>query len=90
MHRQVSPEVQKATLEFRIAQHPAGKAAAQLQQGASKLKGQQGMALRQRINSLEEAAAGAVGSGVVWCHSDSLSVRLVIGLPLRGKTMRHP
>ena len=55
---QVSPEVQKSTLEFQITQHPAGKAAAQLQQEAFKAKGQQGMALRQRIMNLEDQAAG--------------------------------
>ena len=55
---QVSAAVQGATLEALIAGHPAGRAAALLQQRAYKVKGKEGMALRQRITSLEEQATG--------------------------------
>ena len=54
----MSPEVQAATLEAQIASHPAGRAAALLQQRAHKAKGKEGMALRQRITILEEQATG--------------------------------
>jgi len=50
--------VQGATLEALIAGHPAGRAAALLQQRAYKVKGKEGMALRQRITSFEEQATG--------------------------------
>ena len=56
--QQVSPEVQGATLEALITTHPAGRAAALLQQRAYKVKGKEGMALRQRITTLEEQATG--------------------------------
>ena len=55
---QVSPAVQGATLEALVAGHPAGRAAALLQQRAYKVKGKEGMALRQRITSLEDQATG--------------------------------
>ena len=50
--------MQGATLEALIATHPAGRAAALLQQRAYKVKGKEGMALRQRITTLEEQATG--------------------------------
>lgn len=50
--------MQGATLEALIAGHPAGKAAALLQQRAYKVTGKEGMALRQRITSLEDQATG--------------------------------
>lgn len=54
--------MQGATLEALIAGHPAGRAAALLQQRAYKMKGKEGMALRQRITRLEEQATGAYRS----------------------------
>ncbi|DBA71486.1 TPA: hypothetical protein ACH3X2_14306 [Trebouxia sp. C0005] len=56
----VSPAVQGATLEALIAGHPAGRAAALLQQRAYKMKGKEGMALRQRITRLEEQATDEI------------------------------
>ena len=54
----MSAAVQGATLEALVAGHPAGKAAALLQQKAYKTKGQESMALRMRATFLEDQAAG--------------------------------
>ena len=50
--------VQGATLDALVAAHPAGKAAALLQQTGYKAHGKEGMVLRQRIVTLEEQATG--------------------------------
>lgn len=50
--------MQGVTLEALVAGHPAGRAAALLQQRAYKMKGKEGMALRMRAASLEDQAAG--------------------------------
>ena len=52
--------MQGATLEALVAGHPAGRAAALLQQRAYKVKGKESMALRMRVTSLEDQAAGNV------------------------------
>ncbi|KAL3140824.1 hypothetical protein ABBQ32_14194 [Trebouxia sp. C0010 RCD-2024] len=59
----VSPAVQGVTLEALVAGHPAGRAAALLQQRAYKLKGKEGMALRMRATSLEDQAADELLAG---------------------------
>lgn len=62
--------MQGATLEALIAGHPAGRAAALLQQRAYKVKGKEGMALRQRITSLEEQATG-MSTSTAWMVNDN-------------------
>lgn len=50
--------MQGATLEALVAGHPAGRAAALLQQRAHRVTGKESMALRMRVTSLEDQAAG--------------------------------
>ena len=85
----VSAAARGATLEALVAGHPAGRAAALLQQRAYKVKGKEGMALRMRITSLEDQAAGelllrACGIGIETKHivrgMDSLSGSLSCSL----------
>ena len=76
-----------ATLEALMAAHPAGKAASLLQQRAYKMKGKEGMALRQRIITLEEQATG-IQEGIYSCFT-SHEVHWLFELPLTQQSMSH-
>lgn len=72
--------MQGATLEALIAAHPIGRAAALLQQRAYKVKGREGMALRQRIITLEDQATGTCSSSLLYllCSNNEAGLNLLV------------
>ena len=81
--------VQRATLEALVAGHPAGRAAALLQQRASKVKGKEGMALRLRITALEDQAAGREQGCDQSLHPESVVLNLIDALPMLRCACEH-
>lgn len=68
MSWQVSQGVRGVTLEALVAAHPAGKAAAALQQPQGRSKAAGGAGLHQRIMALEAEAAGLLPAGLLLTH----------------------